>query len=173
VLQAHVLAIEYHGRERNEKTRRRVHPHRLIHYRNNWYLAGYCERAKEMRTFSLDRIGAVEETREPARASDDVALDRLLGASFGIFTGPAKAWAVLRFNDTAARWVADEQWHPDQIGQWKNSAYELQVPYSDPRELVMDILKHGPDVEVIAPADLRDQVAERLRAAANKYGTWP
>ncbi len=34
----------------------------------------------------------------------------------------------------------------------------------------MDILKYGPDVEVIAPDSLRAAVAERLRAAYQIYG---
>jgi predicted DNA-binding transcriptional regulator YafY len=33
----------------------------------------------------------------------------------------------------------------------------------------MDILKYGPDVEVIAPASLRREVTERLRLAAQRY----
>lgn len=34
----------------------------------------------------------------------------------------------------------------------------------------MDILRHGPDMEVIAPEALRRQVAERLHAALRVYG---
>jgi predicted DNA-binding transcriptional regulator YafY len=33
----------------------------------------------------------------------------------------------------------------------------------------MDILKHGPDAEVIAPKALRDQVAEKLSQTLRKY----
>ncbi len=76
---------------------------------------------------------------------------------------------MLRFTLERARWVADERWHPDQIGQWNGEAYELQVPYSDPRELVMDILKYGPDVEVVAPQELREAVAARIREANMRY----
>lgn len=43
--------------------------------------------------------------------------------------------------------------------------------YDDPRELIRDILKHGPDVEVLALAALRSDVAARLEAAARGYGT--
>jgi len=96
-------------------------------------------------------------------------LDRFLGAGFSIFSGSAVAWAVLRFGPATSRWVADETWHPDQIGHWIDRCYELQVPYSDPKELLMDILKYGPDVEVMAPVDLREMVAERLRAGAERY----
>lgn len=170
VLAARQLEIDYHGRERGTRSRRRVHPLRLMHYRDNWYLVAWCEQAGDLRTFSLDRILQAQLLEVPARAVDEPTLDRHLGAAFGIFTGEAREWAVLRFSPDRARWVADELWHPDQIGQFDGEAYELQVPYSDPRELLMDILKYGPDVEVLAPESLRALVAERVREAAARYG---
>ena len=169
VLNGRKLEIEYHGRERNEHTKRRINPYRLLHYRDNWYLAAYCERARGLRTFSLDRVREATESEEPIKPISENELDRYIGASFGIFTGEAKSWAVLRFNSARAQWVAEETWHPDQIGQWQGEAYELQVPYADSRELVMDILKYGPDVEVVAPEELREQVASRLWEAAVQY----
>jgi hypothetical protein len=42
------------------------------------------------------------------------------------------------------------------------NAYELRIPYRDARELVMDIMRHGPHVEVIEPAALRDEVRQQL-----------
>jgi len=169
VLNGQVATITYHGREHEARTERSVHAYRLLHYRDNWYLVGWCEQAGALRTFSLDRIERFTSSASPVMPPDDAALDRYLGASFGIFTGEASAWAVLRFNPERARWVADEVWHPDQIGQWVGETYELQVPYSDPRELLMDILKYGPDVEVVAPAELRHLVAGRVQEAAQRY----
>ena len=46
----------------------------------------------------------------------------------------------------------------------KNGTYELKVPYSDDRELIMDILKHGTEVLVIKPKSLRDKVVKTLYA---------
>jgi predicted DNA-binding transcriptional regulator YafY len=81
-------------------------------------------------------------------------------------------WAVLRFSPQRARWVAAEQWHPRQRSRTEaDGAYVLELPYSDSRELLMDILKHGAHVEVLAPVELRDQVADALRAAAATYGS--
>lgn len=173
VLDAVPLQLIYDGRERAARTQRCVHPYRLLHYRDNWYLVGWCEEGRGLRTFSLDRVRHAEPAAGTLRPPNEAALDRYLGASFGIFTGEATAWAVLRFTPERARWVADELWHPDQIGQWVGEVYELQVPYSDPRELLMDILKYGPDVEVVAPRDLRRLVAERLGEAAVRYGAVP
>lgn len=169
LLNSHVLALEYHGRQRGSATQRSVHPQKLMHYRGNWYLAAWCEQANDLRTFALERIRNAVDLELPAKTLDSDILDRYLGASFGIFTGEATAWAVLRFTASSARWVADEIWHPDQIGRWIDGVYELQVPYSDDRELLMDILKYGADVEVISPESLRNTAARRLREALNRY----
>ncbi len=166
---ARPLSITYHGRERDATGDRIIHPHRLVRYRDNWYVIAYCDKAQDLRTFALDRIRQAQPANLAFRACDDRILVHHLGASFGIFTGAAREWAVLRFTAERARWVADESWHPDQIGRWDGGAFELQVPYSDPRELVMDILKYGPDVEVIAPEGLRQMVGQRLCAAAQRY----
>ncbi|MFN2310417.1 MAG: WYL domain-containing protein, partial [Gammaproteobacteria bacterium] len=60
--------------------------------------------------------------------------------------------------------------HPQQEGAvLDDGGFELKVPYSRPEELVMDILKYGAEVEVIAPVALRKRVAEALDAAARIY----
>jgi predicted DNA-binding transcriptional regulator YafY len=169
VLNGRILDIEYHGREKGLATSRRVHPQRLLHYRDNWYLIAWCEQAQDLRTFSLDRIRPLDTPTAPAKMLPDSDIDRVVGATFGIFTGEASGWAILRFTPHAARWVSDETWHPDQVGRWVDGVYELQVPYSDDRELLMDILKYGPDVEVIAPAELRALVAQRVRETQARY----
>jgi predicted DNA-binding transcriptional regulator YafY len=46
----------------------------------------------------------------------------------------------------------------------------LKVPYSDPAELELEILRHGENVEVIEPAKLRARIAKRLADAAKLYG---
>ena len=76
----------------------------------------------------------------------------------------------LCFSLERARWVADERWHPQQVGQYlTDGRYELRVPYRDERELVMDILRHGEDVEVVAPVALRESFIARLHEALTAY----
>jgi predicted DNA-binding transcriptional regulator YafY len=79
-------------------------------------------------------------------------------------------WATLRFEPERARWVAAEVWHPQQRGRFDEARrWVLEVPYNDPRELTMDVLKHGASVEVLAPASLRDAIAAELAAALGRY----
>lgn len=163
------LAFDYRGRARDEQTQRKVHPQRLLHYRSNWYLIAHCESAGELRMFSLDRIREAVASETAADQLPAARVDRWLGASYGIFTGTASEWAHLRFTATAARWAAEERWHPDQLGAWAGDAYELQVPYANPTELIMEVMRYGPEVEVLGPAELRQEVGRRLAAAAAQY----
>jgi proteasome accessory factor C len=66
--------------------------------------------------------------------------------------------------------VAEEVWHPQQEGKrLEDGSYELKIPYRDSRELVMDILRHGPDVVVMEPATLVDEVQKHLKEALLRY----
>jgi predicted DNA-binding transcriptional regulator YafY len=79
-------------------------------------------------------------------------------------------WATLKFTPEAARWVSAQSWHPKQRSRVeKDGSYVLEVPYAEDRELVMEILKFGADVEVLGPEGLRARVAEALRNAARRY----
>ena len=63
-----------------------------------------------------------------------------------------------------ARDIAQQQWHPDQTGEWEGDDYLLTLPYSDERELTQDILRLSPGVYVESPAGLRHTVQEKLQA---------
>lgn len=52
-----------------------------------------------------------------------------------------------------------------------DGSYELAVPYRDSRELEMDILKYGPDVEVLMPTSLRNQIQQKLQRAVTNYAS--
>ena len=47
---------------------------------------------------------------------------------------------------------------------------ELKVPYTDDRELIMDIMKYGSDCQVIEPKELRDRVIAEIEKCRNAYG---
>ena len=164
------LKIRHHRRRTGEVMDREVSPQRLVHYRDNWYLDAWCHRRRALRTFAVDAIGDARILARAAREVPEAALDAALEAGYGIFAGPARHTAVLRFTPLRARWVSREVWHPRQECHFElDGAWILKLPYSDPQELVMDILKFGADVEVLAPASLRRMVAAALEAAAGLY----
>lgn len=164
------LHLVYHGRARDEKTERQVSPQRLTHYRDNWYLDAWDHGRGELRSFSVDRILMARALEQAAVDITDARLDGHFASAYGIFAGKPKHKALLRFTPESARWVADEVWHPDQKAWFEDGRFFLEIPYADPRELVRDILKHGPDVTVIAPVSLRNQVGKCLKESLLNYG---
>ena len=164
------LVIRYHARGTDEVTEREVSPQRLVHYRDNWYLDAWCHLRDGLRAFSVDAIRAAEILDKRAKDVADKRLDDVLGSGYGIFSGEDVNWAVLRFTPERARWVAAERWHPKQTAELlEDGSFQLRIPYSDDRELLMDILKYGGDCTVVAPRVLQTRVAEELDRARARY----
>lgn len=170
ILKRKRLHISYFVRTRNEMTERDISPQRLIYYRDNWYLDAWCHSRQDIRSFSVDAIHQALWLNIAAKNVKDSELDKVLASGYGIFSGKKLATAKLRFTPERARWTALESWHPKQRGRTEaDGSYILEFPFSDDRELIGDILRFGPDVEVLGPQTLRSRVAEKFRASALQY----
>ncbi len=164
------LRIQHYNRASGEHSQREVSPQRLTFYRDNWYLDSWCHRRHAIRSFAVDALQGVETLNTAAQEVDAAVLDQELASGYGIFSGSETNWAELRFTPERARWVAQEQWHPLQRSRFDaDGFYLLAVPYSQEPELLMEILKHGAQVEVLAPAGLRRQVMQTIAAMGKNY----
>ena len=170
VLERKQLHVIYNGRGDGKASKRIISPQRCVHYRDNWYLDAWCHSRDDFRTFAVERIEQARVLNQAAKHISEKELDSHFASAYGIFSGKATQTAVLRFSPQRARWVAEEEWHPQQQGHWREDGYyELHIPYGNPTELIMDILKHGADVEVIKPASLRRTVRQRIYNMAYLY----
>jgi predicted DNA-binding transcriptional regulator YafY len=164
------LQMRYLTRTRGAVGEREVSPQRLVHYRNTWYLDAWCHRREQLLRFALD---AVQEARVLDARAKDVPLRQVqaeMDGGYGIFAGGTRREALLRFSPQAAPWISREEWHPEQQGRLlADGSWELRLPYVDETELVMDLLRQGEQVQVLAPASLRSAVRQRLAAALVAY----
>ena len=164
------IRIHYWQRRTDKVEVRTLTPLQLVRYKDNWKLDAWCESKKAHRQFSLDAIESVEVLDQPATEIDLTQLTDQLQSSYGIFSGQANHTAVLAFDPFIARWVKDEQWHPKQQSRWREDGrYELSLPYHHDIELIQDILKYGPQVEVLAPENLRQKIRDQLKKALGKH----
>ena len=164
------IKITYYARGTNKTTEREISPQRLIFYRDNWYLDAYCHLRKDLRSFSVDCITKAIIVNTKADEISDKQLHEHFAESYGIFSGKANQRAKLKFNPEKARWVSSETWHGQQVGSFdKEGNYLLEFDYNQDPELVMDILKYGAGVEVLAPASLRKRVRDELKKAFKQY----
>ena len=134
---------------------------RLLHHQNTLHTGS------EARGADIRRAEILDDT---ARDIDDATLDHVLGSGYGIFAGAPKDWAELTFSAARAGWVQHEVWHPQQQGRWHDDGrYELKLPYVQETEVVMDVLRHGAEVQVLSPPALVKRVREALAAAQQVY----
>ena len=164
------LFIGYFARGTGETSEREISPQRLVHYRENWYLDAWCHLRNSLRSFSVDSIVHSEVLEKRAKEVSCAAMDAVLGPGYGIFSGRVLQWAKLRFTPERARWVAQESWHPKQKNHFtEGGSYVLEFPYADDRELLMDILKFGADVTVLAPKSLVTRVQDEVAKISANY----
>ena len=172
VLRRTRLHIKYYSRALDQHSERTVSPQRLLHYRDNWYVDAWCHSKEALRSFALDAILEAVPVEEPALEVPEQQIDRELGSGYGIFSGEQVQIAVLRFSPKMARWVSREIWHSQQEGSFTaDGSYTLKVPYAAERELLMDILRFGPDVEVLGPEELRKSVSVALKTTISLYSS--
>lgn len=164
------LDINYFARGRNESSQREVSPQMLVHHRGNWYLAAWCHKQNAMRSFAMDSIESAAVLGKAAKSVPKNELNTFIGQGYGIFSGNKVSWATLRFSAERARWVSRELWHPGQkTSHDPEGRLLLELPFTDARELTMDILRHGHHVEVIKPEALRDAVKAELALMVGQY----
>jgi predicted DNA-binding transcriptional regulator YafY len=163
--------IRHYKRQNDRETEREVSPQRLVHYRDNWYLDAYCHLREDLRSFAVDAIRDARLLDTRTKEVPKTELDDYLASGYGIFAGRNVQWATLKFSASAARWVSAQNWHPKQRSRVESDgSYVLEIPYSDDRELVMEVMKFGPEVEVLEPAPLRARIKELHRQALHRYG---
>jgi len=172
LVQRRRLSIRYFKRSDRSESVREVSPQRLVHHRGTWYLDAWCHASEGLRRFALDAVRDAAALPVKARNVALRELEAAFDAGYGIFSADDASvrWATLVFDADAARWVGAEEWHPAQRARTLDDGrYELRVPFSDPTELMMDILRHGERVVVEGDAALAAAVRERLHNALARY----
>ena len=171
VLERKQLTFDYRARSTDAhtaRTRLAAAPHPLPRQLVPRRLGPRSRSAAQFRARSHPRCAACSTT--PRATSPKPSSTNTSPRSYGIFSGTPKAWATIVFSAKAARWVADEHWHSQQQGRFlPDGRYELKVPYSDSRELLMDVLHYGSDAEIVEPPSLREQARSLLSLGARDY----
>ena len=141
---------------------RRVQPLALIEYEARWHVFGNDLDAGAERTFLLARIvGPVEITRDTFPAS--LRADAGEKALAGLEEVAARNSALLEVNPgTEAALRLSRRATPAEQG--------IRLPFVDIHILADELASYGPEVRVVEPRELRDQVIARLEAALHVHG---
>lgn len=170
LLQGKLLSFCYYSPAASDCTMRTVEPHHMVNYMGNWHLIAYCRLRDAWRDFVLGRmtLPQVDDAVFQFRASEEWL--PLLADTFGIFQNRESFNVVLRFTPERSRWVKGELWHEGQREVVEgNGSLILTLSVSHEAEILMEILKHGAEVEVLEPEWLRDRVIREMECGLKKY----
>jgi predicted DNA-binding transcriptional regulator YafY len=114
-----------------------------------------------MRTFKLERIARAEQTTHSYAIPADFDINRHLARAWGIYNSGEPVEVRLRFYPPAAARVRETIWHPSQqLTDAARGSVEMTVTVAGTVEITPWILGWGDSVEVVAPAGLRQRIAE-------------
>jgi proteasome accessory factor B len=134
------------------------------------YLIGFDESRGAVRTFRLGRILDLSLTRDTFEAPDPAIVQESLGRAWGVITDQEEVEVVLRFDRDVAGRVTETTWHPtERVERQADGSVVWRCRVPGTLEIKRWILSWGADVEVLAPPQLREEVAETLRSAAARY----
>jgi predicted DNA-binding transcriptional regulator YafY len=150
----------------------RLSPYRMFFSRRSWYVVGRSSLHRAKRTFHLGRILSAETLDEHFSVPRGFTIERYLGNAWHMIPekGPDSE-VVVRFSKLVAKNVAEVHWHKTQRLVWRNDgSLDFHATVSGINEISWWILGYGDQAEVLAPAELRQKIAERVRRMAATYG---
>lgn len=134
------------------------------------YVIAHDAGAGAMRTFKVERIREIELTREGFEVPEEFDADAYLRSSWSVWN-EEPVDVLLRFSPSVAAVVGEASWHPSQTTEPQGDGSLIwRARVSGTVEIAPWIRSWGPDVEVLAPTELRERIAEESRRQAAIYG---
>lgn len=169
-----VLRLEYRAGGRDTAVRRTVHPLGLVHKTGTWYLV--AQHRRSARVYRVDRIARAEASSAPAQRPDGFDLAAFWDAWEREYAAELPSFsAEVRLGPTAQRYrdalgalgprdVVDERLDRD---GWRRQT----LVFDTPAVAAAALLALAPEVEVVAPATLRDDLVGIARRVVERHTT--
>lgn len=140
----------------------RLEPYRLALAQGGLYLVAWVEEYGQFRTFATDRIRRLSVTEETFRHTRELPHD-VFGQSMGVFTGEPEAIEIL-FAPQVAPFIQSRIWHDSQeLAVEPDGRVRMTLHVSNDVALRSWVLGFGAAAQVVAPASLREAVADECR----------
>jgi predicted DNA-binding transcriptional regulator YafY len=152
--------------------RSRIHPYLLEASATTraLYLIGFDESRGAVRTFKLQRILEISMAPDTFEAPDAAIVQEGLDRAWGLIADQEEVEVVLRFDASIAGLVTETVWHPtERVTREADGSVLWRARVPGTLEIRRWILQWGASVEVLAPPELRDEVAATYRKAAERY----
>ena len=164
------LKINYIDFQMN-RTQHTISPYVLKEYQNRWYIFGWEHNAKKLYNLALDRIQGIEPSdfRYLAnKASVEDHLDYIVGVTH--FENIFVRTVLLKVALPRAKYLETKPLHHSQkFHSIDATHYVFEYCLAINPELISEILRLGPDAEVLTPINLRQIIIEKANEMSRLY----
>lgn len=162
-----IIYRSYRGKERTYA----ISPYYIKQYNGRWFLFGLDNATSRLMNLALDRIVSFKQSSEPFVPNTDFDFDTYFDDIIGVTVPDAdvrKETIELRFAEDRYPYVVSKPIHPSQK-VIDPQAHIVSISVKPNRELYQRLFSFIPDVEVLSPEWLRNEIAERLKTALDKH----
>lgn len=150
----------------------RVYPYHLKQFNDRWYLIAQAVGYEYYGHYALDRIDHFEEVDFPNYKESEVNFEEYFDDVIGV-TVPEDhepVDVILSVSNSRFHYIDTKPLHLSQriLGKDKNYT-RISINVKINKELISLLLSFGADLEVLAPASLRQMIAKAIRAMNYKY----
>ncbi|MCQ2592815.1 MAG: transcriptional regulator [Treponema sp.] len=160
------IEFGYRSLGKQEHTKRLFNPYHVICQKGNWYVIGYCYKAKEIRSYSLSRMNELICTDTTFDIPEDFNLNSYIDPSFGIWTTKEAPKKVeLLFNSNINTYILERTWHSTQsCHQNEDGSVYLSFMTNQIQETLHWVLSFGSSVKIINPPELVELYKSEINA---------
>ena len=127
------------------------------------YLIGHDETRDALRTFKVERIIDLSLTPRTFDAPEAGALGQRCAAPAGHHRRPARDGGRAALDPSVSARVREATWHAEEVSEAADGSLEWRARVAGTIEIRLWIPAWGDEVEVLAPQDLREDIARPCR----------
>jgi len=163
IVQKRKVRLVYSSLYEREEVTTDLSPYHLMYHSRAWYVLGRSSLHESVRTFKLNRIKTLEVLSQ-GFLEENFDVDEYLGRAWSMIPEGRIYNVKLRFLPKVATNVSEVRWHSTQkVSHNSDGSVTMEVRVDGLWEISWWIMGYGNQVQVLAPAALRQRVIRMAR----------
>lgn len=169
---SNVINMTYHSYWRDNSNNFDVEPYCVKLFRQRWYLLGRSPYKNKIMIYALDRIQELWVTDAKFELPASFNANEFFSEYFGVNIGNDidVETVKLKVASYQANYIRAVPLHHSQKEVERNENYSIVELWLRPSDdLIREILWHGEAIEVLAPMEFREEIANKIENMSGKY----
>ena len=166
------LMITYQSFWRDESSTFEVEPYCVKLFKQRWYLVGRSPEYKQVRIYALDRIIDIEPLKKKFKMPKKFSPAAFFEDFYGIIAHEHADVETVRLKVSAdqSNYLRSLPLHSSQKELVRSGDYSIfELRFCPEFDFQQEILSQTPEIEVLSPDWLREEIADKIKTLWDKY----